>query len=204
VFIAIALLLITILLGRMLIWWWPAIRVAWLLPGSAPKIATDSAVGLAQIALPNDWNQTDALPSNAALQAVDHFRNRYLTIISEPLDDFEVEVGLMEYTDLIMSNRARKQDVTRASGPSQRTVGCYQALQYEYSARVRGMRVSYLVTIVQGARAFHQVTCWSLSSAYNRRAFEKVVDGFEERPGPLPERPVAPTSTAASSGHTVH
>jgi hypothetical protein len=66
--------------------------------------------------------------------------------------------------------------------------------------------MSYLVTIVQGARAFHQVDCWSLSSAYNRNAFERVVDGFQERPGPIAERPVAPTSSdpAASSGHTVH
>jgi len=204
VFIAIALLLITILLRRMLILWWRAIRVAWLRPGSTPKTATDSVVGLAKIALPTDWHQADSLPSNAALQAVDPFRHHYLTIISEPLDDFESQVGLLEYTDLIMRNRVRKQDVTRANGPSHRTVGRYQALQYEYSARDRGMRISYLVTIVQGARAFHQVTCWSLSSAYNRDAFEKVVDGFEECPGPIPERPVAPTSTAASSGHTVH
>jgi hypothetical protein len=96
--------------------------VAWRLPGSAPKIATDSAVGLEQIALPTNWNQTTSLPSNAALQAVDRFRGRYLTIISEPLDDFEAQVGLLEYTDLVMSNRLRKQDLTKVTGPSQRTV----------------------------------------------------------------------------------
>jgi hypothetical protein len=191
---------LAILLPLILIRWWPEIRDEWRLPGSAPTIATDSGIGLAQIALPTNWNQTDSLPSNAPLQAVDRFRGRYLTIVSEPLDDFEAQVGLLEY------DRLRKQDVTRATPPSHHTVASHQALQYEYSARVRGMRMSYLVTIVQGARAFHQVDCWSLSSAYNRDAFERAVDGFEERPGPIAERPVAPTSSdpAASSGHTVH
>jgi hypothetical protein len=72
--------------------------------------------------VPTNWNQTTSLPSNAALQAVDRFRGWYLTIISEPLDEFEAQVGLPEYTDLVMSNRLRKQDLTKVTGPSQRTV----------------------------------------------------------------------------------
>ena len=205
-FIDSALPLITILLAWMLIWWWPQIRVGLGLRGSSPKIATDIALGLAQIALPPDWKQTDSLVSNAALQAVDRFRGRYVIVISEPLDDFETHVGLQEYTDRIMSHRLRNQDVMRVTGPMERTVASHQAMQYEYSARVRGMRITYLITIVHGARAFHQVDCWSLSSAFNRRAFETVVDGFEERPGPIPERPVEPERhlLEPSSGDTVH
>lgn len=207
VFIDSALPLITILLAWMLIWWWPEIRVALRLPGSAPKIATDIALGLAQIVLPADWKQTDSLSSHAALQAIDRFRGRYLTVISEPLDDFEAHVGLLEYTEGIMSGRLREHDVTKVTGPVERTVASHQALQYEYHARVRGMRITYLVTFVQGARAFHQVDCWSLTSAFNRGAFEKVVDGFEERPGPIPERPVGPAACdplEPSSNYTVH
>ena len=151
-FIDSALPLITILLAWLLIWWWPQIRVALRLRGSSPKIATDIPLGLAQIALPPDWKQTSSLVSNAALQAVDRFRGRYVIVISEPLDDFETHVGLLDYTDRIMSRRLRNQDVTRVTGPMERTVASLQAMQYEYSARVRGMRITYLVTIVHGAR----------------------------------------------------
>ncbi len=207
VFIDSTLPLITILLAWMLIWWWPEIRVALRLPRSSPKIATDIPVGLAQIALPPDWKQTNSLVSNAALQAVDRFRGRYLIVISEPLNDFETHVGLLEYSHLVMSNRLLKQDVTRVTGPIERTVASRQAMQYEYSARVRGMHITYLVTIVQGERAFHQVDCWSLSSTFNRRAFENVVDGFDEQPGPIPERPVGPAERhppEPTSSYTVH
>jgi hypothetical protein len=87
---------LAILLPLILIRWWPEIRDEWRLLGSAPTIATDSGLGLAQMALSTNWNQTDSLPSNAPLQAVDRFRGRYLTIVSEPLDDFEAHVGLLD------------------------------------------------------------------------------------------------------------
>lgn len=204
-FIDRALPLIAILLAWMLLWWWPKIRVALRLPAAAPRMATDVAVGLAQIALPDGWRQTDSLASNAALQAVDRFRGRYLIVISEPLDDFESHIGLLEYADLVMGSRLRRQEVKTLTGPVERSVASHPAVQYEYSARVRGMRITYLLTIVQGARAFHQVDCWSLSSVFNRRAFEGVVDGFVERPGPVPERPAgAPPAPAGSSRYTVH
>jgi len=199
--------LISILLALVLIWWWPRIRVALRLTGRAPKIASDVALGLAQIALPPEWKQTDSLPSHGALQAVDRFRGRYLVVISEPLDDFDANVGLVEYTDRIMSARLLKQEVTNLVGPFERTVGPYQAMQYEYSARERRMRITYLVTVVQGARAFHQVDCWSLSSVFDRAAFERVVDGFQERPGPIPQRPEPPPEwhpPASSSRYDVH
>jgi hypothetical protein len=183
------LLLITIPLAWLLIWCWPTIRVALRLPGTGPKIATDMSAGLAQIALPADWTQTNSLAANAALQAVDRFRGRYVIVISEPLENFDANIGLREYSDSIMRSRLYKQDPTKITGPVERTVASYPAVQYEYSARVRGMHITYLVTFVQGARAFHQVDCWSLSSMFNRGALEKVVDGFEERPGPIAERP---------------
>ena len=199
--------LITILLTSMLIWWWPQIRVALRLPGSAPKIATDRAAGLAQIALPPDWKQTNVLPANAALQAVDRFRGRYVIVVSERLEDFESNVGLLEYSNLVMSSRLREHDATRLIGPVERAVASYPAIQYEYRARVRGMHITYLVTFVHGARAFHLLECWSLSSTFNRRAFEKLVDGFEERPGPIPERPEPSVEWDALEpppNHTIH
>jgi hypothetical protein len=199
--------LITILLAATLIWWWPQIRVALRLPGSAPTIATDMAAGLSRIALPPDWKQTHSLAANAALQAVDRFRGRYVIVVSEPLENFEANVGLLEYSTLVMSGRLREHDATRVAGPVARPVGPYPGVQYEYTARVHGMRITYLVTFVQGARAFHQLECWSLSSTFNRRAFEKVVDGFEERPGPIPERPAPPAewdALAPPADYTVH
>jgi len=133
--------LISILLALVLIWWWPRIRVALRLTGRAPKIASDVALGLAQIALPPEWKQTDSLPSHGALQAVDRFRGRYLVVISEPLDDFDANVGLVEYTDRIMSARLLKQEVTNLVGPFERTVGPYQAMQAFRSARDRSRSV---------------------------------------------------------------
>ena len=123
-----------------LIWCWPQIRAALRVP-SAAKIATDSVVGLAQIALPASWKQTYSL-QNATLEAMDRFRGRYLSVISEPLDDFEAQVGLLEYADLVMSDRLRI--IRRCSTSTPRvSAACVSPISLpSFKARVRSTRWS--------------------------------------------------------------
>lgn len=201
------LLPITLLAACTLIWWWPEVRLALRLPGHTPKLAMDTGAGLAQIALPSSWRQTSALNAHAALQAADRFHNRYVMVISESLADFDTTVNLRDFSQRAVQRMMKKLDVANVDGPFERAVAALDAVQYEFTARVRGQRITYLHTTVLGRRAFHQVICWSASSSFNRQAFERVLEGFAEQPGPVPLRPhpgATLTPPEPGSQYTIH
>jgi hypothetical protein len=192
----------------MLVWWWPAIRVALRLPGHGPKVVTDAAAGFAAIALPAEWRQTASLACHAALQAVDRFHCRYVIVISESLEDFDDgTVDLQAYSRSALIRTMESMELLDISGPFERVVARFDAVQFEYKARVNGQKITYLHTTVAGRRAFHQIIGWSASSSFNRRAFDTLLDGFAERPGPVPERSdigASPIKPPTASSHTVH
>ena len=198
---------ITILIGCMLVWWWPTIRVALRLPGHGPKVVKDAGAGLAAIALPAEWRQTDSLGAHTALQAADRFNCRYVIVISESLEDFDETVDLWGYSRSALTRKTERLELLDISGPFERAVASFDAVQFEYKARVNGQKITYLHTTVAGRRAFHQVIGWSASSRFNRRAFDTLLDGFAEQPGPVPERPhtgASPIQPPTTSRHTVH
>jgi hypothetical protein len=64
-------------------------------------------------------------------------------------------------------------------------VGGFDALQYEVEASTDTGPLVYLHTTIAGNRAFHQVLCWSARATYDRGAFERLLDGFTERPSSM-------------------
>jgi hypothetical protein len=208
VFNANIILAITILVAFVLIWWWPAIRVALRLPTPKLKVMTDGEVGLAQLALGRPWRQTPVPHARAALQVCDQMRSRYVAVFSESLADFERDVTLRQYSEGALGRWLESFDVLTVTGPVDCTVASMAAEQHEYSIRYRGQRFTYVHTTVEGRRAFHQVIGWSSSSNFDRRAFQQALEGFGERPGPVPERPEGDRTQmrppGASSAYTVH
>jgi hypothetical protein len=191
----------------MLVWWWPTIRVALRLPGHGPKVVAAAGAGFAAIALPAEWRQTTSLDCHAALQAVDWFHCRYVIVISESLEDFDETVDLRGYSRSAGTRIMEAVELLDISGPFERAVAGFDAVQFEYKTRVNGQKITYLHTTVAGRRAFHQVIGWSASSSFNRRAFDTLLDGFAERPGPVPERPgtgASPIQPPTTSRYTVH
>jgi hypothetical protein len=89
-------------------------------------------------------------------------------------------------------------------GPIHRQIGGFDALQYEVDASGARQPLVYLHTTIAGRRGFHQVLCWSPRDAYDRTAFERLLDAFEEPVAPIGSRPARPVYSGQASAYDVH
>lgn len=153
----------------------------------------DGELGLASIKLPTRWRAATALNEQAAIQATDSFRQRFAVVISEPREDFDVTIDLSDHAGRTLTQLADSLRLVAINGPTERTIGGCRALQFEVDGYHQGVRLVYLHTTIEGRRAYHQVLAWSTRSAYDRKVFDELVDGFEELTGPeLPLTPPPP------------
>jgi hypothetical protein len=97
--------------------------------------------------------------------------------------DFDTQLDLDSYAqkacDLLLSIVR----VLKVRGPESRKVQGFDALQFEIEGVHEMTEIWYLVTIVQGRRAFHEIVTWAPRSAYKRKVCDEIVEGFRERPG---------------------
>ena len=167
----------------------------------------DSELGLAQVALPPGWLPAADLNDGSWLQALDPLRNRYLIVISESRDDFDPEMDAREHSLRTRAALAGSVRVLAVRGPRERQVGGFNAVQYELDALTDRTLLTYLHTTVEGHRAFHQVLTWATRSWFDRQTFERLLDGFEEQPGPDPRpQPTqdVPVEVPVTSRYSVH
>ena len=146
--------------------------------------------GFAEISIPGVWEAAPQLSPIANLKAKYRRGARYMITISESRADFEQSMTPDSHSALTRGAMGSRVNVLSTRGPFYRLVGGYEAVQYELDVATKGqVFLTYLHTTVAGARAFHQILCWSPRSRYDRPEFERLLDGFKERPGPPPAPP---------------
>ncbi len=203
--------LLSILVAIFVIAWLTAsFPQAWRAPKILRRRASvigDAELGLAQVTLPTGWVPASDLNDNSWLQAVDPLRNRYLIVISESREDFDLGMDAIEHSSRTRAALAGSVRVLAVRGPEERQVGGFKAVQYELDAVTDRTMLTYLHTTVEGHRAFHQVLTWATRSWFDRQTFERLLDGFVEQPGSDP-RPqplqLAPIEAPVTSRYDVH
>lgn len=146
----------------------------------------DDAEAFARVRLPPGWRPTSGLNASATLQARHAFRERYLIVISESREDFPPTVDLNEHSARTVFQLAADYQLLAHTESRDVQVAGFRALQIELQMVANGTLITYLHTTVEGARAWHQVLGWATRSQYSREAFESLLEGFVELPGPAP------------------
>jgi hypothetical protein len=148
---------------------------------------TDGDVGLAQMYLPRGWKRV-TLPgeTTAAIQAADRLRRRFVLVQSDSREDFVSDMALSTFGTITFGQLTGSRPVLEVVGPRPRTVGGFAAEQRETVLALDRVLVKYRHTVIAGDRALHQVVAWSTPSAYDSNLFDRVLDGFRERPGTRP------------------
>lgn len=178
--------LITLLIGVCIYLWYSRFRHV----ASWRKRATtlrDCAFDLAELDLPAGWRAGKELNESAGIEAVDLRHSRYAMVISESREDFVGNFDLDDYAVGVRDSLTSDLRHLRVTGPDRLKVDGYPAVQFEIDGVHDDVRLRFLFTVVLGRRAVHQVVGWSPRSAYRRKAFDEVLRGFRERPGPAPE-----------------
>lgn len=162
---------------------------------------TDGELGLAEIQLQPGWKGTAIPDSPASIQAADRLRRRFLVITSESREDFSSDMDLAQFSQVTFGQLCGSARLVEVQGPERCTLGGFDALQIEAVMIVADRYVTkYLHSAVSGLRGFHQVIVWSAPSTYDRALFDRLLEGFRERPGPVPNV-VPPSGTSSGYVH---
>lgn len=158
------------------------------------NVLVDRILGLARLELPEGWRAAHDLNETASIEAIHAPFGRHVIVISDSVDDFVPEMTVYEHSVNTRAELTGSIKLVSCSGPERRTVGGFDAVQYEIEGFFQQTRVKYLHTTVAGRRAFHQVLAWAPFTRYDRASFEGLLNGFAE----LPDIVTASKAAAAS------
>jgi hypothetical protein len=159
-------------------------RLRHLVPGrpSDPRALVDQSLGLARLELPEGWRQARDLNETASIEAIQALHGRHVIVISDAVEDFVPEMTVFEHSANTRTELTSSIRLIACTGPVRRTVGGFDALQYEIEGFFQQTRIKYLHTTIAGRRAFHQVLAWATYSRYDREVFDRLLNGFSELP----------------------
>ena len=159
-------------------------RLRRFVPGhrAGARVLVDQSLGLARLELPGGWRQAHGLNETASIEAVHSLYGRHVIVISDSVEDFVPEMTVYEHSVNTRTELTDSIKLISCTGPQRRTVGGFDALQYEIEGFFQQTRIKYLHTTIAGRRGFHQVLAWATHSRYDREAFERVLNGFSELP----------------------
>jgi hypothetical protein len=199
--------LITVLATAILILYAETRHGVWFRRPARGGVLRDTVFGMAELTLPSGWRPEPDLNEQAPIQAADPLRGRYVVIISEARDDFDPAMGIEQHSVDTRDTLTSSLRLLTTCGPVRREVAGFEAIQFEIEAVHDFTRIRYLHTTIGGRRAFHQVIAWAPYSRYDRRVFEKLLEGFREPPGPEPSLLVSerlPVHVVPTSSYDVH
>ena len=144
------------------------------------RVLVDQSLGLARLELPDGWRQAQDLNETASIEAINSLHGRHVIVISDSVEDFVPEMTVYEHSVNTRTELTGSIQLISCTGPQRRTVGGFDALQYE---------------TIAGHRAFHQILAWATYSRYDRESFERVLNGFSELPDFTTAAKAAPPTT---------
>jgi hypothetical protein len=140
-----------------------------------------------QIEVPPRWLPHPELKKNAdrvVLRLADPRRNEYLIVTTALKKDYQAALTTHDFADLWFeeSEKEGKLKDATVSEPVKLEIGGRPAFQYTLSGSTEGKNLGYLVTFVEGPKAFHEIINWTLKSEFAAKqpGFAKVASTFKE------------------------
>ena len=108
----------------------------------------------------------------------------YVIVITEQKLDFNAEMNLDQYTNIIRDLMMSKLASPDSSPPLPLTINGNDARQYEIQGEVKNVKLAYVVTTVETAAHFHQIITWTLRSRIdkNQTTLQQVAQTFRSTP----------------------
>ncbi|GIH93894.1 hypothetical protein ACFFMN_15920 [Planobispora siamensis] len=140
-------------------------------PNSSPPATEDPTVtdgktvtasdGKSRLTVPGDWTELSLL-NEAKVQQGNTAKEQYLMVITEAQASFDLQLD--GYAKLVIEQMQKRLTNSNVTGPQQLTINGDPALQYELHGTAQGVRITYWVTLVEGAEDFHQILTWTLET----------------------------------------
>lgn len=157
-------------------------------PVEAPKPSSvlldpfNARDGRSQIRPAVGWTELPELHTEASIEWGNKAAEEYLIVISEPRANFDSSLNVDKFADIHITRMRGVITNMEVKGPKRLTLNGNSALQYEVLGSVDFVRIGYLISYVEGKKAFHQVLTWTLIAQFEDKKgkFATVMDSFRE------------------------
>ncbi len=122
-------------------------------------VSTDQMI---RINAPSHWKVMTKVNDEAQLQAGSPYREEYLLVFNEPKSDLDVD--LKGYGELLTGHLQDVMTDAQVSEPEKLTINGLNALRYTVSGTLKGLKIDYLLTVVESPKHYHQMMMWTLRS----------------------------------------
>ena len=141
--------------------------------------------GSFQLTVPAGWRENATLNEQAEIKAANPLEEMYVIVITEQKLDFNAEMNLDQYTNIIRDSMMSKLASPDSSPPLPLKINGNDARQYEIQGEVKNVKLAYVVTTVETAAHFHQIITWTLRSRIdkNQTTLQQVAQTFRSTPG---------------------
>ncbi|WP_010269079.1 PsbP-related protein [Paenibacillus senegalensis] len=149
----------------------------------APELegnALESADGHLQIHVPDDWKEDNELNPQALLGASNRAQEKYFIALPFHKSDLADDAALDDFASVMNDNLSMSTTNMQIVDEQDIQIDGMNAKQYELTAEVDQIKVTYLLNYVEQGEYFYQLATWSTQSKFaeHKSEFEQVLKSF--------------------------
>ncbi|TKI58695.1 RDD family protein [Brevibacillus antibioticus] len=135
-----------------------------------------------QITASSDWRKDSALHDEAGIEISNRISEKYVVVLSESKQDLDSSFTLQDYAQVIESNIQEAAENLSIDKPIRTVVDNQVAIQFIAKGDVGGIKLAYIVTLVETPTHFHQIMAWTKQSRFAslKQELQKVSGSFRE------------------------
>ncbi|MDP4089013.1 MAG: hypothetical protein Q8930_07040 [Bacillota bacterium] len=124
--------------------------------------------GKFEVTVPGNWKEETNLNPEANLQVSNRLQEQYLVVIDESKQDFQADITLDEYANLVKENMKSNGEDMSTGGDKEITVNGGTGKYFEVTGTVNKIKAKYVVVITQDNDNIYQIISWSLVSKFDK------------------------------------
>lgn len=158
------------------------------------KFKTVISKNIYSLEVPDFMTESKILHEEASLQYQNLFREFYMVVIDEPIEEFnaliEMEAFLAEsytpnltgYANLLIDNMESAVDDSEVSEVQDIKINGLPARYFQLTGTVEGIDIFYQIAYLQGKEKYYQLVVWTEQKSKEKYApaMEKIIMSFKE------------------------
>lgn len=146
-----------------------------------PKVIT-AVDNQCQITVQEGWTPRTDLHDEAELQVAFPAKNLYLIVLTENKSDFDLD--LEGYTELVLGMLVSNVESPSVSEATHLIINGRNAIQHKVSATAKKIKVTYLLTTVEGEVNYFQVVAWTFQSQFptHEPILQQIIQSLKDLP----------------------
>ena len=145
--------------------------------------------GVSELSTPDRWKTRPDFGPDAAIRIAEETGEAYLLVNSYFPGDLD-PITLPEFAKTWANNLADNLPNANVTGPKSLTIDGMQAYRYVVTGDIGGDRLTYVTTVVGGARAMHHLIGWAAAEDYSgeHHILNRIAGSFRESAYARPAR----------------